>query len=40
LWNNDDDALIAIVCFNADVALESSDTLKVTFKIAVTDETA
>ena len=40
IWNNDDDALIAIVCFNADVALESADTLKVTFKIAVTDQTA
>lgn len=40
LWNDADDALIAIVCFNADVALESSDTLKVTFKIAVTDQTA
>jgi hypothetical protein len=40
LWNDDDDALLAIVCFNADVAMEKDDTLKVTFKIAVTDETA
>ena len=33
LWNDDDDQLIAIVCYAADVSLEASDTIKNTFKI-------
>lgn len=33
LWNDDDDALIAIVCYAADLAIESGDTIKNTFKI-------
>jgi hypothetical protein len=33
LWCDADDHLIAIVCYASDVAMESSDTLKNTFKI-------
>ena len=33
LFNDDDDALDAIVCYASDVPMETSDTLKNTFKI-------
>lgn len=35
LWNDAEDALYAIVCYAADIAMETSDTLKNTFKIQV-----
>lgn len=40
IWCDDDDKLIGIVCFNAAVNMEKNDTLKVTGKIVITDETA
>lgn len=39
-WNNDDDALMGICCFNADVVLEKDDTLKCTMTWTLSDETA
>jgi hypothetical protein len=33
IWNDDDDVLYALCCFNADVALESGDTLTVQMKM-------
>jgi len=33
LWNDDDDQLIAIVCYAADIALVSADTCKNTFSL-------
>lgn len=33
VWNDDDDVLLMIVCYAADLALESSDTVKNTFKM-------
>ena len=38
--NNDDDAAMGIVCFAADVVMETSDTLKVTMIWTMTDTTA
>jgi hypothetical protein len=40
LWSDDDDKLIGIVCFNAAINMEKDDTLKVTDKIVITDQTA
>lgn len=39
-WNNDDDALMGICCFNADAVLEKDDTLKCTMTWTLSDETA
>ena len=39
-WNNDDDALMGICCFNADVVMEKDDTLKCTMTWTLSDETA
>ena len=39
-WNQDDDVLMGIVCYAADVVLETSDTLKNTFTWTMTDTTA
>jgi len=33
IWNNDDDVLFALCCFNAGVAMEASDTLTVEMKM-------
>jgi hypothetical protein len=33
IWNNDDDVLYALCCFNAAVAMESGDTLTVEMKM-------
>jgi len=38
-WNNDDDALMGIVCYAADVVMEKDDTLKNTFTWTLSDET-
>ena len=38
-WNNDDDALMGICCYNADVVMEKDDTLKNTMTWTLSDET-
>ena len=38
--NDEDDCAYAIVCFAADVVMETSDTLKVTMTFTLTDTTA
>ena len=39
-FNNDDDALMGICCFNADVVMEKDDTLKCTMTWTLSDQTA
>jgi hypothetical protein len=39
-FNNDDDALMGICCFNAAVSMEKDDTLKCTMTWTLSDQTA